>query len=264
MQSLLAYEQTEPENRSSDDESINTELLSESSTWSDSSDADILYGKDTFVTCRSESDTFYLCKILHNVYTYTKYIRIQWCSPIGDDGDDTNITVKTRFELSYTDKLKPDTILMEISKITRHPGDTFSLKKQDIVDTKRLLQKSIHGESMSSDDMMDLSTEARPKKQKHIRFDSTDDGSDNSSSSQTTESSLATKNNKRKKSAKVSKPRKQPAKKRQRTKNVSDDGDDESKPKKKKKKSNFIGFFFYLFENVHFSYCIKSKIIQNT
>lgn len=207
--------------------------------------ADLLYETETFVTCRNSSDTFYLCQILHHVYTFTKSIHIQWYSPIDADGDDTKITINTRLKPVYKDKLDPDTILLSIDDIIHHEDDnTVSLKKQHIVDTKRLLLKSIRGESISSDDMMDLSTEhqnrsVKKKIAKHIRFDS----SNESDSSPSSESSVlvSSKSKKRKKISEKKKPRKQPVKKRQRTKGSSEISDDDKKPVKPKKKSiNFI------------------------
>jgi hypothetical protein len=113
------------------------------------------------------------------------------------------------------------------------------LKKQHIVDTKRFLEKSIRGESFSSDDMMDLSTEhQRPTRKmlkQHIHFDSNSE-SENSSSSQST-TPISSKNNKRKKTSDTKKSRKQPAKKRQRKTNISELSEGENKTTKSKKKS---------------------------
>jgi len=206
----------------------------------DDNDDDLLYENGTFVTCRNSSDSFYLCQVLQNVYTYTKSIRIRWCSVIGENGDDTNISIKTKFKLDYTDKLHRNTILMNVPDPIEHPDNTISLKKEHLVDTKRLLEKSIRGESISSDDMMDLSTEhQRPTKKLpassfHIHFESSNE-SDTSAGSQST-ISVFPKSNKRKKTVNQKKSRKQPAKRQRRTKASSEVSDKETKPVKPKKK----------------------------
>lgn len=128
---------------------------------------------------------------------------------------------------------------MDIFDPIVHDDSTISLKKQHIVDTKRLLEKSIRNETLSSDDMMDLSTEhqrKRPKKTttSHIHFDS-DSESDHSASSAST-LPVTPKTNKRKKAVTEKKSRRQPAKRQRRTKNVTDATDDEAKPVKAKKK----------------------------
>lgn len=199
--------------------------------------SDLLYQKGTFVTCRSASDTFYLCQVLQDVYAKTKSIRIRWCVVLGEDGDDTQISIKTLFQLDYMDHLDPETILLDIPDPIIHDDDTISLKKQHIVDTKRLLEKSIHNELSSPDDMMDLSTEHPPKTRKkktanHLRFDS-DDESDQSASSAST-IPITSKSNKRKKVAKEKKTPRKPAKRQRRTKNVTDGEDKPTKPKKKR------------------------------
>ena len=188
-------------------------------------------------------NTFYLCQVLQNVYAYTKNIRIRWCSVVGEKGDATTISIHTKFKLDYTDKLNPNTILMDIPDLVKNPDGTFSLKKQHIVDSKRLLEKSIQGESLSSDDMMDLSTEnQRPTKKSsgpsHIHFNS-GSSSDTSASSQSS-SVVAPKSNKRKKAARPKQPRKQPAKRQKRAKASSEvedeEEEEEAKPVKPKKK----------------------------
>ena len=200
---------------------------------------DLLYEKGTFATCRSASDSFYLCQIRHDVYAHTKSIRIRWCVVLGEDGDDTQITIKTQFQLDYMDNLDPETILLDIPDPIIHDDDTISLKKQHIVDTKRLLEKSIRNELSSPDDMMDLSTEHRKKSPKnkssgHIRFDSDSEGDQSVSSASTIP--VTPKSNKRKKAVTEKKPRRQPAKRQRRTKNVADATDGEDKPAKPKKK----------------------------
>ena len=218
------------EDSSSDDTSSTTTLSEESestaSVSSSDNDDDVLYEKHSFVTCRGATNTFYLCKILKNVYENTKKIPIRWCSVIGEDGDNTKISIKTQFKLSYTDTLDPAAILLGVSSVIEHSGGVFSLKKQDIVDSNRLLQKSIRGESLSSDDMMDLSTEHPPppkskKTTKHIRFNSDEDESSSSSDGSKTEVPVS---KKRKLGSANKKSRKQPPKKR--TRKTSDGSDD--------------------------------------
>ncbi|CAF1146314.1 unnamed protein product [Adineta steineri] len=227
------------------DDSSSEDSISTVSKNSSSDDDDILYENKTFVTCRNSSDGFYLCQILQDVYKHTKKISIRWCSVIGEKGDDTEISIRTRFNLTYMDKLDPCTILYIIPNIIHHEDDTLALKKQDIVETKRLLQKSIHGESLSSDDMMDLSTEhSSPKKKSanHIHFKS---NSEESNSSASSTESVPT-NKKRKIRSNTKKSRKQPPKKRvrktpvKRTTDVSESSDNDENeddtPKKKKTK----------------------------
>ena len=203
-----------PSSSSSDDTDDNKEEDQED--YSDN-DKDIIFENETFVTCRSPTDSFYLGQVLQDVTSDTKKIRIRWCSVVGGNDDTVKIGVNTRFKLDYIDKLDPDTILMSIPNIIYHDDDTISLKKEDIVDTKRLLLKSIRGESLSSDDMMDLSTEAHHKKKtsSHIFFQSSSDSDTNSSSSQSSALYSPT-TKKRKLRPKKSRSRKQPAKKRAR------------------------------------------------
>ena len=183
----------------------------------DDDDDDLLYASKTFVTCRSPSDTFYLCQVLQNVYTYTKKIPIRWCSVIGEDGDDTKISISTRFKLSYTDTLDPNAILTDVTSVLRHDGGVISMKKQDIVESKRLLEKSIRGDAVSSDDLMDLTAEDPPVKKstlRHIHFAS----SDKDSSSSASESSAVSipQSKKRKMGSTKKKSRKRPPPKRAR------------------------------------------------
>jgi len=209
------------------------------SSLSGDDDNNLLYENGTYITCRNASDSFYLCQVLQNVYTYTKIISIRWCTPVDEDGDNTKISTKTIFKFDYKDKLDPNTILMNIPDIIHHKNDdTVSLKKQHIVDTKRLLEKSIRNESLSSDDMMDLSTEHQYSKKKqlnHIHFPSSNESDSSSSTELPIE--ISSKSTKRKKVLDKKKTRKEPAKKRQRTKDISElsDGENESvKPKKKR------------------------------
>ena len=137
---------------STDDEKMETMLRSVSSSTNSSQDnAGILFANKTFVTCRNPSDSFFLCQVLQDVYEDTKKIRIRWCSATDGADDDTPIDENTRFKLDYTDTLDPQTILTGIPEVIRHTDKTISMRKQDITETQRLLEKSIKGESISSD-----------------------------------------------------------------------------------------------------------------
>ncbi|CAF4086910.1 unnamed protein product, partial [Rotaria sp. Silwood2] len=221
---------------SSSEDTANTLSKSSSSSSSPSSSSDddddndnnnLLYPNKTFITCRSPSDSFYLCQVLQDVDTDTKKIRIRWCSIVGGNDDNTKIGTNTHFKFDYMDKLDPDTILTSISNVIYHDDDnTISLKKEDIVETKRLLEKSIRGESFSSDDMMDLSTEHIVKKKisSHIHFESNSESESSSSSGSQSSTTISTTNRKRKRTSNKPKYRKQPAKKRARK--ASDYSDD--------------------------------------
>lgn len=193
-----------------------SEDTTDASSFSEEDDDnnDLLFKNNTFVTCRSPADSFYLCQVLQDVYSSTKIVRIRWCS-IVNGNDDTKIGTKTSFKLDYKDKLDPEAILLGIENVIHHDDNTISLKKQDIVETKRLLEKSIHGESLSSDDMMDLSTEDFPKQKpsSHLYFESSDANDSSTSSSEASTVSLPT-TKKRKRPLNKQKSRKQPVKKR--------------------------------------------------
>ena len=115
-----------------------------------------LYENRTFVTCRNPTDAFFLCQVLQNVYSDTQRIRIRWCALVDENGDENNVDENTRFKLDYEDTLDLQTILTGIPNIIRHPDRTLSLRKQDIFETNRLLEKSIKGESISSDEPMEV------------------------------------------------------------------------------------------------------------
>jgi hypothetical protein len=106
----------------------------------------VLYSKKTFITCRSPTDSFFLCQILQDVYNGTKQIPIRWCSV----ANETQIDENTRFKLDYKDTLDPNTILTKIPNVVHHPDKTISLKKQDIIKTNRLLKKAITNETGSN------------------------------------------------------------------------------------------------------------------
>jgi hypothetical protein len=146
---------------------------------SSSSSADIrtlLYSNRTFITCRSPSDSFFLCQVLQDVYNDTKKFRIRWCSRAdGNDDDEAEIDENTHFKIDYEDTLDPNTILTGIPSVIRHSDKTISLEKQDIIETKRLLEKSIKGETPSSDEPMDLTKENNNKTTEKIQSDSSDD-----------------------------------------------------------------------------------------
>lgn len=141
--------------RNNDSKSVTNKKRTVSTSSSSSSDSSIdhqtlLYSNKTFVTCRSPSNSFFLCQILQNVYHSTKNIRIRWCSLTdADDDDEVTIDENSRFKLDYKDTLQPETIVMEIRNVIHHSDKTLSLQKQDILKTNRLLKKSIKGESGS-------------------------------------------------------------------------------------------------------------------
>ncbi|CAF3723197.1 unnamed protein product [Rotaria sp. Silwood1] len=114
---------------------------------STSESENVTHKSKTFIICRSLANSFYLCQTLQNVYNYTKEICIRWCSLVDEN---------TYFKLDYEDKLDPHTILTEIPNVIHHADKTISLKKQDIIETNRLLEKSITGESISSDEFFNL------------------------------------------------------------------------------------------------------------
>lgn len=129
---------------------IKKRSVSTSSSSSSASSTDLqtlLYSNKTYVTCRSPSDSFFLCQILQNVHTHTEQISIRWCALVNGADDESKIDENTRFKLDYKDTLHPDSILMEIQNIIHHPDKTLSLRKQDINQINRLLKKSIKGES---------------------------------------------------------------------------------------------------------------------
>lgn len=147
------------DNTTSSSEQAEKEELRKMLSSSSSSSSDLqtlLYSNRTFITCRSPSDSFFLCQVLQDVYNDTKKFRIRWCSRTNGDDDDTDINENTRFIVDYEDTLDPQTILTGIPNVIRHPDKTVSLKKQDIIETKRLLEKSIKGETPSSEEPMDL------------------------------------------------------------------------------------------------------------
>lgn len=201
---------------SSESEETN-EVSSDSQFAASDNDDSVLYPKQSFVTCRSPSDSFYLCQLLQDVDEDTKKIRIRWCSLVDGQDDDTPIGIKTRFQLTYEDTLDPRAILLSINEVIHHTPAVFSLKKKDLVETKRLLNRSIRSKLISSDEeMMDLSTEISPEKNKkhtrHMRFSSTSD--EESSTSASSPDLGVTPGPKKRKIA--AKQKKQPAKKRQR------------------------------------------------
>ncbi|CAF1428785.1 unnamed protein product, partial [Rotaria sordida] len=142
-------------------------LVANSSSQSVSSNdlQSLLYSKKTFITCRNPTDSFYLCQLLQNVYNHTKQIRIRWCSIMDEHGDEN-----TCFKLDYEDKLDPHTILTEIPTVIHHGDKTMSLKKQEIIETNRLLEKSIKGESMED---KDNNQKQSTKKRRRIDSDQT-------------------------------------------------------------------------------------------
>jgi len=147
---------------SSSEQAANENLRTLLTSTSSSSSSDIrtlLYSNRTFITCRSPTDSFFLCQVLQDVYNDTKTFRIRWCSRADGKDDEAPIDENTHFKIDYEDTLDPHTILTGIPNIIRHSDKTISLKKQDIIETKRLLEKSVKGETPSSDEPMDLTKE---------------------------------------------------------------------------------------------------------
>jgi hypothetical protein len=184
------FNQSELDNADNDDptsssettanEKLQTFLTSTSSSSSSSADLrTLLYTNRTFITCRSPSDSFFLCQVLQDVYNDTKKIRIRWCSRTDGNDDETEINEHTHFKIDYEDTLDPHTILTGIPDVIHHSDKTVSLKKQHIIETKRLLEKSIKGETPSSDEPMDLTTENNNnnKTTERTQLDSSDDDS---------------------------------------------------------------------------------------
>ena len=136
----------ESENVTDEKRSVSTS--SSSSSISSTNLRTLLYSNETFVTCRSPLDSFFLCHVLQNVYHNAKPIPIRWWSLVNENDDGTKIDETTRFKLNYKDTLHPDTILLEIQNVIHHPNKTISLNKQDIIETNRLLKKSINGQSV--------------------------------------------------------------------------------------------------------------------
>ena len=116
-------------------------------TSNSASDPIPIYSKHTFLTCRSPTDSFYLCRILHDVYDETKPVRIQWYSFVDQNQNENNIDENTRFKLSHDDVLDIHTVLTEIPSVVTHPHHRISLKKKDIIRTHRLLKESIKAET---------------------------------------------------------------------------------------------------------------------
>ncbi|CAF3379069.1 unnamed protein product [Rotaria sp. Silwood1] len=161
-------------------EKLDTLLASTSSSSSSSSSNDLrtlLYTNKTFITCRSPADAFFLCQVLQDVYNDTKRIRIRWCSLADENGDETKVDENTRFKLDYEDTLDLNTILTGIANVIHHSDKTISLKKQDIIETKRVLERSIKGETISSDEPMDLTKEHNKKTLEQIQANSSDNDS---------------------------------------------------------------------------------------
>jgi len=136
---------------------------SSSSSPSSTGELQTIYSNKTFVTCRSPGDSFFLCQVLQDVFSDTKKFRIRWCSRIDGKADEDAIDENTHFILDYEDTLDPQTILTSIPSVIRYPDRSISLKSQDIFETKRLLEKSIKGETTSPEEPMETSVESTKK-----------------------------------------------------------------------------------------------------
>jgi hypothetical protein len=166
---------------SASEEEANEKLRTLLTSTSSSSSADIrtlLYSNRTFITCRSPGDSFFLCQVLQDVYNDTKKFRIRWCARVDGKDDEAEIDENTHFNMDYDDTLDPHTILTGIPNVIRHADKTISLNKQYIFETKRLLDKSIKGgETSTSDEPMDLTTETNIKTIEKTQSDSSGDDS---------------------------------------------------------------------------------------
>ncbi|CAF4905773.1 unnamed protein product [Rotaria sp. Silwood1] len=111
------------------------------------SDNTLIYSNKTFLTCRSPTNSFFLCQTLQNVYSDTKQIHIRWYSFVDENQNENKVDENTHFKESYHDKIEIETILTGIESVIHHSDKTITLQKQDIIETNRLLQKSIKGES---------------------------------------------------------------------------------------------------------------------
>ena len=168
---------------SSDEEVANEKLkkLLASTSSSSSSSPDemrtLLYSNRTFITCRSPGDSFFLCQVLQDVFNDTKKFRIRWYARTDGKDDEAPIDENTHFQMDFDDTLDPHTILTGIPDIIRHPDRTISLSKQHIFETKRLLEKSIKGETPTSDEPMDLTAENSTKATNKPETEPSDDDS---------------------------------------------------------------------------------------
>ncbi|CAF0863254.1 unnamed protein product [Adineta ricciae] len=224
-----------------DEEKLKKLMTSVSSSSSAGSDIrTLLYSNRTFITVRSPVDSFFLCQVLQDVYNDTRKIRIRWCASADGKGDDAEIDENTRFKFEYEDTLEPQTILTGIPDIIRHADKTMSLRKQDIFETKRLLEKSIKGESPSTDEPMDLTTENYDKTFEKAQSDSSDDNSVTKKTLPKPKKRKISPNSPRKqivkkRARKTSGESTTPSLKRQKTLNINEIVDDEEQTPKAKK-----------------------------
>ncbi len=129
----------------------------------------LLYTKKSFLTCRSPANSFFLCQILQNIYNDTEQIPIRWCSLVDENSDETKIDENTHFKFDYEDILDINTILMEIKHVVHHADNSISLKKQDIIETNRLLDESMN---LTTDHSLIIpkSRKQRTKKRKEVTY----------------------------------------------------------------------------------------------
>lgn len=97
----------------------------------------LLYTQNSFLTCRSSTDSFLLCQTLQNIYKDTKQIRIQKCLLVSENDQNTH------FKLDSEDTIDTTTILMQIKDLVHHTDKSISLKKEDIIETNERLKKVI-------------------------------------------------------------------------------------------------------------------------
>lgn len=222
---------------------------SSSSSSSSEEESDVLYKRKTFVTCRNDYNSFYLCQLVQPALVDAVQVPVRWCSVVGEQGDDTKISTTTRFKLDYKDVISPSTILTKVSNIVYNIDNTMSLTKSDIDKTKRLLNNSGDDDSSSSeDDQMDASNgDQQMKKKTSFKYVKTTDKSDANSSDSESSAENPSETKKRKRAPKKTKSSKQPAKKgtrkspgnaakKRKTKGNSEKSGDENGSSKSKKK----------------------------
>ncbi|CAF2162294.1 unnamed protein product [Rotaria magnacalcarata] len=122
-----------------------------------------IYWKKTFLTCRSPTNSFYLCRTLEDVYDDATQIRIQWYSFVDDNRDENDIDENTHFKISFEDTLDIQAILTSIPSVVTYAHKIITLKKKDIVRTQRLLHKSIQIESNQTTDGSKVSQRRKRK-----------------------------------------------------------------------------------------------------
>ena len=105
-----------------------------------------IYLKHSYLTCRSPTNSFYLCRTLEDVYDDMTRIRIQWYAFVDETRDENNIDEETLFKLSHNDTIDIHSVLTNIKSVVTHSHKGITMKKSDINRTQRLLKESIKAE----------------------------------------------------------------------------------------------------------------------